>query len=82
MNTVNNKKNKTEGQIYKEIITKKRFSLNSRNSNLTSIYSTEDKTKSKNTKEKGKVTMITNNDVVEFNYEDPNPIKLIIIIII
>ena len=73
------KKNKTEDQIYKEIITKKRFSLNSRNSNLTSIYSTEEKTKSKNTKEKekGKVTMITNNDVVEFNYEDPNPIKVI-----
>ena len=79
MNTVNNKKNKTEDQIYKEIITKKRSSLNSRNSNLISIYSTEEKTKSKNKniKEKVKVIMITNNIVVEFNYEDPNPIKVI-----
>jgi hypothetical protein len=46
MNIVNNKKNEIEDQIYKEIITKKRSSLNSRNSNLISIYSTEEKTKS------------------------------------
>ena len=75
INTVGDEKNKTKEQIYKEIITKKRSSLNSRNSNLISIFSTEEKTKSKNTKEKekGNVTMITNNDVVEFNYEDLNP---------
>ena len=45
MNIVNNKKNEIEDQIYKEIITKKCSSLNSRNSNLISIYSPEEKTK-------------------------------------
>ena len=41
INIINNKKNKTE-----DIITKKCSSLNSGNSNLISIYSTEEKTKS------------------------------------
>ena len=64
INTVGDEKNKTEEQIYKEIITKKRSSFNSRNSNLISIYSTEEKTKSKNKNIKEKVIMITKNDIV------------------
>ena len=80
MNNTYNKKNKTDTQIFKEILTKKRSSLNFRNSNLKinknystgfiSADSTEEKTKSKNNKEK--VRMITNKDVVEFNYEESN----------
>ena len=80
MNNTYNKINKTDTQIFKEILTKKRSSLNFRNSNLKinknystgfiSADSTEEKTKSKNNKEK--VRMITNKDVVEFNYEESN----------
>ena len=80
MNNTCNKINKTDTQIFKEILTKKRSSLNFRNSNLKinknystgfiSADSTEEKTKSKNNKEK--VRMITNKDVVEFNYEESN----------
>ena len=80
MNNTYNKKNKTDTQIFKEILTKKRSSLNFRNSNLKinknystgfiSADSTEEKTRSKNNKEK--VRMITNKDVVEFNYEESN----------
>ena len=80
MNNTYNKINKTDTQIFKEILTKKRSSLNFRNSNLKinknystgfiSADSTEEKTKSKNHKEK--VRMITNKDVVEFNYEESN----------
>ena len=82
MNNTFNKINKTETQIFKEILTKKRSSLNFRNSNLKinrnfsagfiSSDSTQERTKSKNNKER--VTMITNKDVVEFNYEDSNSI--------
>ena len=78
MNNTYNKINKTESQVFKEILSKKCSSLSFRNSNLKmnqnysigfiSADSTEEKTKSKNIKEK--ITMITNNDVVEFNYED------------
>ena len=80
MNNTYNKINKTDTQIFKEILTKKRSSLNFRNSNLKinknystgfiSADSTEEKTRSKNNKEK--VRMITNKDVVEFNYEESN----------
>ena len=80
MNNTCNKINKTDTQIFKEILTKKRSSLNFRNSNLKinknystgfiSADSTEEKTRSKNNKEK--VRMITNKDVVEFNYEESN----------
>ena len=80
MNNTYNKINKTDTQIFKEILTKKRASLNFRNSNLKinknystgfiSADSTEEKTKSKNNKEK--VRMITYKDVVEFNYEESN----------
>ena len=84
MNNTYNKINKTEDQIFLEILSKKRSSLNIRNSNLkdnnqnnttgfkSSLYSTEDRTKSRNNyeKEKEKVSLITNNEVVEFNYED------------
>ena len=80
MNNTCNKINKTDIQIFKEILTKKRSSLNFRNSNLKinknystgfiSADSTEEKTRSKNNKEK--VRMITNKDVVEFNYEESN----------
>ena len=80
MNNTYNKINKTDTQIFKEILTKKRSSLNFRNSNLKinknystgfiSADSTEEKTKSKNNKEK--VRMITYKDVVEFNYEESN----------
>ena len=80
MNNTYNKINKTDTQIFKEILTKKRSSLNFRNSNsktnknystgFISADSTEEKTKSKNNKEK--VRMITNKDVVEFNYEESN----------
>ena len=80
MNNTYNKINKIDTQIFKEILTKKRSSLNFRNSNLKinknystgfiSADSTEEKTKSKNNKEK--VRMITNKDVVEFNYEESN----------
>ena len=80
MNNTYNKINKTDRQIFKEILTKKRSSLNFRNSNLKinknystgfiSADSTEEKTRSKNNKEK--VRMITNKDVVEFNYEESN----------
>ena len=80
MNNTYNIINKTDTQIFKEILTKKRSSLNFRNSNLKinknystgfiSADSTEEKTKSKNNKEK--VRMITNKDVVEFNYEESN----------
>ena len=80
MNNTCNKINKTDTQIFKEILTKKRSSLNFRNSNLKinknystgfiSADSTEEKTRSKNNKER--VRMITNKDVVEFNYEESN----------
>ena len=80
MNNTYNIINKTDTQIFKEILTKKRSSLNFRNSNLKinknystgfiSADSTEEKTRSKNNKEK--VRMITNKDVVEFNYEESN----------
>ena len=80
LNNTCNKINKTETQIFKEILTKKRSTLNIRNSNLKinrnystgfiSADSTEERTKSKNNKER--ITMITNKDVVEFNYEDSN----------
>ena len=80
MNNTYNKINKTDTQIFKEILTKKRSSLNFRNSNLKinknystgfiSADSTEEKTRSKNNKEK--VRMITYKDVVEFNYEESN----------
>ena len=78
-----NKINKTDTQIFKEILSKKRNSLNFRNSNLKinrnsstgfiSSDSTEERTKSKINKEK--ISIITNKDVIEFNYEDTNSYK-------
>ena len=64
--------NKTEEEIFKEIIIKKRNNLinNNRNSEYISAYSTEDRTKSKNKNYNAKLSMITNNEVVEFNNED------------
>ena len=83
MNNTYNKINKTEEEIFKEILIRKRSSLNTRNSNIKdntknnttgfkSLYSTEVQTKSKNINEKEKISLITNNEVVEFNYEDTN----------
>ena len=74
-NLINKTFNKTikkeEEEIFKEIIIKKRNQIkNSKNSSpgLLSINSTEDRTKIKDKNDNE--IMITNNEVVEFNYED------------
>ena len=68
-NKTYNKINKTEDQIFKEIIIKKRNNLMN-SPEFWSAYSTVDRTKSKNKNYNENISMITNNEVVEFNYED------------
>ena len=71
-NKTYNRENNIEDLMFKEIIERK-FNRN-KNKNISygfrTDYSTEDRTKSKNKNNPENLEMITNNDVIEFNYED------------